>query len=148
MLILILEGVCEMKSGEKSTNRGHEQFQFGLAGKIAFVMLNCARGKMSMKEGCRWWSERTMINDQVFHIAHNLSVALVRIGSDCLESLAVFLVDRRGLGMQDKGNRQQPLSCSVSISGNKRSRHTLIHSIWMHVRRLSFPQEEGRELTS
>lgn len=50
-----------------------------------------------------------MIHDQVFHVAHNLCIALMRVGSDSLQTLAVFLVDRRGLGMQDKGDRQQAL---------------------------------------
>lgn len=50
-----------------------------------------------------------MIDDQVFHIAHDLNIALVGISGDGLESLAVFLVDGGGLGMQDKGNCQQAL---------------------------------------
>lgn len=38
----------------------------------------------------------------------------MRISCDSLQALTVFLVDGRGLRMQDKGNRQQPLNCSVS----------------------------------
>lgn len=55
-----------------------------------------------------------MIGNEVLNIAKNLSVALMRVGSDSLQTLTVFLIDRRGLRMQDKRNRQQPLDCSVS----------------------------------
>lgn len=89
-----------------------------------------------------------MIDDEVFYVAHDLCIALVGVGRDGLQALAVLLVDRGGLGMQDKGDRQQALRCLVAVPQNKIPRRTLIHSISTHVRRLSFPQSQGRLLTS
>lgn len=57
-----------------------------------------------------------MVDDEVFDIAHDLCIALVGVGSDCLQALAVFLVDRSGLGMQDKGDRQQALGSLSLVS--------------------------------
>lgn len=34
---------------------------------------------------------------------------MVGVGRDCLQHIAVFLVDGGGLGMQDKGDGQQTL---------------------------------------
>lgn len=70
-----------------------------------------------------------MIDDEVFHVAHDLGIALMRVGSDGLEPLAVFLVDHCRLGMKDKRDRQQALRCLVSVFQGRISGHTLIHSI-------------------
>lgn len=40
-----------------------------------------------------------MVGDQVLHIQHDFCIALVCIGSDGLETLAVILIDDRGLRM-------------------------------------------------
>lgn len=48
----------------------------------------------------------TVIKHQSLYITHNLCIAMVGVGRDCLQHLTVFLVDGGGLGMQDKGDGQ------------------------------------------
>lgn len=50
-----------------------------------------------------------MIKHQILYISHNLCIANLGVGRDCLQHLTVVLVDCRGLGMQDKGDGQQTL---------------------------------------
>lgn len=55
-----------------------------------------------------------MVEDQVFDIAHNLSIALVSVGGNGVEPLAGFLRDGRRLRMQHKGDGEETLSCSFN----------------------------------
>lgn len=54
-------------------------------------------------------NQLTVVKHQILYITHNLCIAMVGVGRDCLQHIAVFLVDGGGLGMQDKGDGQQTL---------------------------------------
>lgn len=51
----------------------------------------------------------TVVGDQILHIQHDLCIALVCVGCDGLQTLAMILVDDGGLGVQDERNSQETL---------------------------------------
>jgi hypothetical protein len=51
----------------------------------------------------------TVVGDQILHIQHDLCIALVCVGCDGLENLAMILVNDGGLGVQDKRHSQETL---------------------------------------
>lgn len=55
-----------------------------------------------------------MVENQVFDIAHNLRIALVRVGGDGVEPLAGFMRDGRGLGVQHKGDGEETLILALN----------------------------------
>lgn len=50
-----------------------------------------------------------MIQHQIFHISHDLSISEVGVGGDGFEAFTMFLANGGGLGMKHKGDGQQAL---------------------------------------
>lgn len=50
-----------------------------------------------------------MIADEILHISHNLQIPLVSIGCHFDQVLAMLLVDRGRLGVQDKRHCEEAL---------------------------------------
>ena len=50
-----------------------------------------------------------MVADQILNIAHDLRIALVGVGRDGFEALAMFVVDGGGLRMEHEGHGQEAL---------------------------------------
>jgi hypothetical protein len=73
-----------------------------------------------------------MVGDEMLDIAQDLRIALMRVGRDGDERLAVFLIDGRGLRVQHKGDGQKALAArSAAVARRDRTQpNTLIHSIW------------------
>ena len=64
-----------------------------------------------------------MISNQTLHVAKDLGIALVSIGGDSDQVLAIFLVDNGRLGVQDEGNGKEtfdPFDQLVAAVGLRR----------------------------
>lgn len=77
------------------------------------------------------WAGRTMIQNESLDIAHNLAIALM--GISChgeQQSIAVFVIDGRGMRVQHEGDGQEALLALEHSVKDTVHVHTLIHSIY------------------
>lgn len=93
---------------EKSADCRNEKLQLRLPRRFGSFMFNCIRSRSPfyIKVG----STVTVIINESLNISHNLCISLVCIASYFEQILAMFLVDRCRLGMEDERYSEEALS--------------------------------------